>query len=96
MNKRRNLGILIAPLRGTFIACALGAGSDVVQYPANENPANEPSTGRPVKEHHGIGVPMPRVRTFVKAPWIEDVRHSEPFCELTDASYRTESGAGVD
>ena len=91
MNKRRNLGILIAPLRGTFIACALGAGSDVVQYPANE-----PSTGRPVKEHHGIGVPMPRVRTFVKAPWIEDVRHSEPFCELTEASYRTEGGAGVD
>ena len=68
----------------------------MVQYPANENPANEPSTGRPVKEHHGIGVPMPRVRTFVKAPWIEDVRHSEPFCELTDASYRTEGGAGVD
>lgn len=75
MSKRFVAGLWIALMAGgAFAPPALAAGSDVARYPTTD----ADSSGTMMEPHYRIGVPEPRVRAFVKAPW-NDATDREPF-----------------
>jgi hypothetical protein len=75
-NEQRIVTIWIALMIGSaFATSALAVGSDVVRYPTA---GAYSSAAMKAKEHYDIGVPAPRLRIFVKAPWTDATRRT-PF-----------------
>jgi hypothetical protein len=65
MNKDLVMKAWIVAMVSAIATPALAIGSDVVRYPKPEG-YQSPSIG----EHYGIGIPAPRLRSFVNAPWV--------------------------
>jgi hypothetical protein len=72
MSKRGMVVISTALIFGTALAApARAAGSDVVQYPKAE---------AAMGQHYDMGIPVPRVRAFVKAPWTDATSRAPGTC----------------
>jgi hypothetical protein len=72
MNKQNIAGALIALMvEDAFASSVLRAGSDVARYPMSYTY----SSGTMLEPHCTIGVPAPRVRAFVNAPWTGATHH---------------------
>jgi len=66
MSKGKLIGLCIAlAAKGALVTPAFGAGSEVARHAflAVDRSAAE--------QRYGIGIPAPRARAFVKAPWTE-------------------------
>jgi hypothetical protein len=72
MYSRLAMKVRIAAVVGALAAPAQAAGSDVVRYPKGE--AYQSAR---IDQHYGTGIPAPRLRSFVNAPWTNRLRPND-------------------